>query len=78
MEIADVAGVNGTTTSSRRQQASAILRALRDLGLLQGKRGQLRAVEGEAEAAEGTPRDPELLPIQAPDTTPESTQEAAE
>ena len=78
MEIADVAGVNGTTASSRRQQASAILRALRDLGLLQGKRGQLRAVEGEAEAAEGTPRDPELLPIQAPDTTPESTQEAAE
>lgn len=44
MEIADIADVNGTTASTRRQNASAILRSLRELGLLQGKRGQLRVV----------------------------------
>jgi hypothetical protein len=46
MEIADIAEVKGTTMSSRRQNASAILRSLRELGLIEGKRAALRVVDG--------------------------------
>jgi hypothetical protein len=48
MEIADAADVNDASASLRRKNVSAILRSLRELGLIQGRRGQLRVV-GEQE-----------------------------
>jgi Sigma-70, region 4 len=45
MELADIANVKGATESTRRQNTSAILRSLRELGLLHGRRGQLRVVD---------------------------------
>jgi hypothetical protein len=59
LEIADVAEVNGTTASTRRQNASAILRSLRELGLIEGKRGQLRVVIVRMESDAPEEPDPE-------------------
>ncbi len=61
LEIADIAEVKGGSMSTRRQNASAILRSLRELGLLQGKRGTLRVIDGqlvEDEVPEGAAETP--------------------
>lgn len=94
MEIADIANVKGATESTRRQNASAILRSLRELGLLQGTRGQLRVVgehlvedlgveeEGAQPAsAESPTEEPTTSAEAAPDDAPsieDAAQDAAE
>jgi hypothetical protein len=45
MEIADAIDATGRTPASRRQNASSVMRSLRELGLVSGRRQQLRVVE---------------------------------
>jgi len=45
MEIADAIGATGRSPASKRQNASSIMRSLRELGLVSGRRQQLRVVE---------------------------------
>ena len=64
MEIADAAEIKGTP-ATRRQNVSTLLRSLRDLGLVDGKYGQLRVVGADLapqEADVAAPNSPALPP----------------